>query len=72
MLCLNDCSETDLKVELLNIAMPTSLIVKGQEGLQLTLYVQLSDGFLSKEQLKHAVEVIFQSIYSIYLPGHIS
>ena len=49
MLYLDDCSETDLRVESLNIAIPISLIVKRGEGLQLTLYVQLSDGFLSKE-----------------------
>ena len=57
-LYLDDCSETDVKVEPLNIAIPTSLIVKGVEELQLTLYVQLSNGFLSKEQLKYAVEVL--------------
>ena len=59
------CSKTDLKVKPLNIAIPTSLIVKGVKGLQLTLYVQLSDGFLSKEQLKYAVEVIVKVNVSI-------
>ena len=54
-----NCSETDLIVESLNIAIPTSFIVKREEGgLELTLYVQVSDGFLSKEQLKNALEVI--------------
>ena len=55
--CYNACSESNLKVEPLNIAIPASLIIKGNEGLQLTLYVQLSDGFLSKQLLKYAIEV---------------
>lgn len=47
----------NLIVESQNIAIPVSLIVKGDEGLQLTLYVQLSDGFLSRQLLKYAIEV---------------
>lgn len=42
----------------MNIAIPTSLIVQDEEGqLKFTLYVQLSDGFLSKEQLQVAILV---------------
>ena len=42
----------------MNVAIPTSLIVKVEGGVQLTLYVQLSDGFLLKELIQHAVEVL--------------
>ena len=48
----------DLKVESMNIAIPTSMIVQDDEGqLKFTFYVQLSEGFLSKEQLQLALLV---------------
>lgn len=56
LICNGAYSVIDLEVEPLNIAIPTSLISQGKDGLQLTFYVQLSDGFLSKEQLQLAVQ----------------
>lgn len=42
----------------MNIAIPTSMVGQDNEGqLRFTLYVQLSDGFLSKEQLQLALIV---------------
>lgn len=46
-------------VEPANIAIPTSLILEDNEGqLVFTLYVQLAEGFLSKEQLEPALMVL--------------
>lgn len=42
-----------------NIAIPTSLTSENEEGqLQLVFYIQLEGGFLSKEQLEMAVQVL--------------
>lgn len=42
----------------MNVAIPTSMIGQDDEGkLRFTFYVQLSDGFLSKEQLQLALMV---------------
>ena len=47
---------TDLKVDPTNIAIPSSLVRDDDEGqLLFTLYVQLAEGFLSKEQLEPAL-----------------
>ena len=51
------CRFTNLKVEPLNVAIPSSLIGQNEGHLKFTFYVQFSDGFLSKKQLKIAVEV---------------
>ena len=48
----------DLRVDPMNIAIPVSLIGENERGhLRFTLYVQLSDGFLSREQLELAIQV---------------
>ena len=41
-----------------NVAIPTSLTSKNEEGeLQFVFYVQLENGFLSKDNLEMAVQV---------------
>ena len=48
----------DLRVDPMNIAIPVSLIGENERGqLKFTLYVQLPDGFLSREQLELAIQV---------------
>ena len=47
-----------LRINPMNVAIPVSLIGENGRGqLMFTLYVQLSDGFLSKEQLELAIQV---------------
>ncbi len=50
----------DLKLDSTNIAIPSSLVFEGdEEQLIFTFYVQVDDGFLSKEQLLPAIMVGF-------------
>ncbi len=41
-----------------NVAIPTSFIVEGSTGkLELVVYIQVGDGYLSKEHLESAIAV---------------
>lgn len=52
------CRVANLIVDPVNVAIPTSLIGRNSEGeLIFTFYIQLSDSFLSKEDLQLAVQV---------------
>ncbi len=52
------CRLSDLKIDATNVALPSSLIFEDDEGqLVFTFYVQVGDGFLSKEQLQPALLV---------------
>lgn len=47
----------DLRIDPMNVAIPVSLIGEDERGqLRFTLYIQLSDGFLSKEHLHSAIQ----------------
>lgn len=58
-------SVAGLKVNPANVAVPISLIIQKNESyFQFTLYIHLIDGFLSKQQLQLAVEVMIHVTYS--------
>ena len=53
------CRLANVVVEPVNIAIPVSLIGQNDDGeLMFTFYVQLSDSFLSKENIELAVQVL--------------
>ena len=54
------CRVIDVKADPMNVALPTSLIAEVEGGqLGFTVYVQLADGFLSKQNLEQALTVTF-------------